>query len=172
MRHGSPSRGVGGPTLLAMTVLLRAAVPSTARARRPREGLRFMAVGASSTALTVVVFNLLVHLGDHPLLADRPVTAYVVGMVVGTAYSFTANRTWVFATPAGTPWLRDLVAFAGVNLAATTIPVLCLAASRYGLDLRSVAADNVAANLVGLLAATWFRYWAYRTLVFARPATV
>lgn len=137
------------------------------------EGFRFAVVGVLSTAVTIVVFNLLVHTGDVPLLSERPIEAYLVAMAVGTVVSFAGNRWWVFDAGDSPDLLGELARFVIVNVAATALPSLCLAISRYVLDLRSVEADNIAANVVGLLLATLFRYWAYKLLVFReRPPSL
>jgi putative flippase GtrA len=49
------------------------------------------------------------------------------------------------------------------------IALACLATSRYVLGFSGPLADNVAANVVGLLLGTLFRFWSYRKWVF--PAT-
>ena len=143
--------------------------------RRLPEGLRFAVIGMLSTAVTIAAFNLLVHTGNPPLLLEHPIEAYVVAMAVGTTLSFTGNRYWVFGAGDSDTWVSEFVRFALVNVAATALPSLCLAVSRYVLDLRSVMADNISANLVGLLLATIARYWAYKMIVFGdafRPRRV
>ncbi|UYM04494.1 GtrA family protein [Solicola gregarius] len=134
--------------------------------RRLPEGLRFAVIGLLSTGITIAVFNLLVHTGEQPVLLERPIEAYVIAMAVGTIISFAGNRWWVFDAGDSPYWFGEFVRFALVNVAATALPSLCLATSRYVLDLQSVMADNISANLVGLLLATIARYWAYKILVF------
>ena len=48
----------------------------------------------------------------------------------------------------------------------------CLGFSHYVLGLTSKLADNISANGVGLVLATLFRFWGYKTLVFvaSKPA--
>ena len=140
--------------------------------RRLPEGLRFAIIGMLSTGVTIAVFNLLVHTGDRPLLLDHPIEAYVIGMAVGTVVSFTGNRYWVFEAGDSDAWLSEFVRFALVNVAATALPSLCLAVSRYVLGQESVLADNISANVVGLLLATIARYWAYKLLVFGSAPRV
>lgn len=134
--------------------------------RRLPEGLRFAVIGMLSTGVTIAAFNLLVHTGNPPLLLEHPIEAYVIAMAVGTVLSFTGNRYWVFGAGDSDTWVSEFIRFALVNVAATALPSLCLAVSRYVFDLRSVLADNISANLVGLLLATIARYWAYKLLVF------
>ena len=65
--------------------------------------------------------------------------------------------------------------FVLVNLGGMLIALGCLAFSRYTLGLTSQFADNVSANVVGLILGTAFRYVMYRYVVFSpgsleRPA--
>ena len=60
--------------------------------------------------------------------------------------------------------------FVLVNIAGMLIALACLWFSRYVLDLRSQVADNISANVVGLVLGTAFRYIMYRYVVFSPPA--
>lgn len=138
---------------------------------RLSEGARFAVIGVLSMAITVVVFNLLTHVGVEPLLARHPIEAYLVGMIAGTVVSFVGNRWWVFGAGDSPDWARELVVFVAINIVGTVIPSVCLAVSRYALDLQSVLSDNIAANVVGLLLATVFRFWAYKNIAFGTAPT-
>lgn len=48
-------------------------------------------------------------------------------------------------------------------------PLLCLAVSRHLLDLDSALADNVAANVVGLVLGAGARFFLFRRFVFLSP---
>ena len=49
----------------------------------------------------------------------------------------------------------------------TAIATTCLAISHYALGFTSALADNISANVIGLVLGTMFRFWAYRTYVFS-----
>ena len=49
------------------------------------------------------------------------------------------------------------------------IALTCLAVSHYLLDFTSRLSDNIAANVVGLVLGTTFRFWSYRRWVFQLP---
>jgi putative flippase GtrA len=66
--------------------------------------------------------------------------------------------------------LKEAVVFGLVNVGGLAIASLCLFVSHYVLGHTSQLADNIAANGVGLVLGTAFRYVAYRWFVFA-PAT-
>ena len=57
-----------------------------------------------------------------------------------------------------------------MNGAAMGIALLCLGVSHYVLGFTSPLADNIAANVVGLVLGTAFRFYAYRTWVFTEIA--
>jgi len=133
--------------------------------------MKFLSTGGVATLVTVGLFNLLVHAGNEPVMASQPLPAYVIAIAVGTAVSYVGNRWWAFAHRSSRGLVRDLPTFLAVNIAALAIPTVCLAVSRYGLGASSAAADNISANVVGLVLATAFRYQAYRSWVFTDPVS-
>ena len=134
-----------------------------------RELVKFGAVGAVCFVVDVGLFNLL-SFGDAGPLSDRPITAKVVSASVATLVAWAGNRWWTFRHRRHPGLLRELVLFAVMNGAGTLIAVLCLGVSHYLLGLRSPLADNVAANGVGTVLGTAFRFVAYRLWVFRGTA--
>lgn len=141
------------------------AQPFTPRRRMANELIRFLGVGSAATILTVVLFNVFVHIGRAPL-AEAPATAYAIAFVIGTGFAFAGNRLWAFRHRRSSNPVRDFTAFAFLNAIGLTIPVMMLLLSRHVLRLDSFWADNIAANVVGLVLATSFRFWSYRRWVF------
>ena len=140
--------------------------------RLATEAAKFLAVGGVATAVALVLFNLLVHgfFGSVPgPMHDMPLTAYILANCVGMVVSYRGSRSWAFRhrEPVGAAGGR--VSFFVINSVTMGIPVLCLAASRYLLDLDSPLADNIAANVVGLALGTAARFWAFRRFVFLHP---
>ncbi len=138
-------------------------------AARTAQVLRFLSTGGVATAVTVVTFNLLVHIGARPALGSRPVLGYLLAVAAGTVVSYVGNRWWAFRSHRSVGMARQLPAFLLINAIALGLPTLCLAVSRYALHADSALADNVSANVVGLVLATAFRYWGYAVWVFASP---
>jgi putative flippase GtrA len=130
-------------------------------------GIKFIVVGGLATVTTIGVFNLLVHVGSPPILRSEPIPAYGIALVVGLAVNYAGNRFWVFEPAPGRPLRQELLAFLAVNAVAFAIPALCLAVSRHLMGLDSALADNVSANVIGLILATASRWWLYRNFVFA-----
>jgi putative flippase GtrA len=77
------------------------------------------------------------------------------------------NRYWTFSDRRSSSLGRELAGFAVVNVGGMVIAVGCLCFSDYVLGLTSPLADNISANVVGLVLGTAFRYLAYRRFVFS-----
>nr|KEP24189.1 polysaccharide synthesis protein GtrA [Georgenia sp. SUBG003] len=129
------------------------------------EMVRFCAVGGTAYVVDVGLFNLL-RFGPGELLGDKPLTAKVVSVTVSVLVAWLGNRYWTFAGTRRESRGRELALFGLVNLGGMAIAVGCLAVSHYVLGFTSPLADNVAANGVGLVLGTAFRYVCYRYLVF------
>jgi putative flippase GtrA len=144
---------------------VRAAV-SARVAGRLRELASFGLVGGIAFVVDVGLYNLL----RVTLLDDKPIGAKVISVIVATAVAWLGNRYLTFRADRGRAVLREAVVFGLVNVGGLAISALCLFVSHYVLGHTSQLADNIAANGVGLVLGTAFRYVAYRWFVFA-PAT-
>ncbi len=133
--------------------------------RRVAELARFGSVGAVAFVVDVGLFNLL-RFGPGELLGEKPLTAKVVAVAVATLVAWVGNRYWTFAGQRTATPVRELIAFGIVNVVGMTVAVACLAVSHYVLGLTSPLADNISANVVGLLLGTALRYVSYKTIVF------
>ncbi len=133
------------------------------------EVLKFGAVGGVAFVVDVGLMNLL-RFGPGEVLGHKPLTAKAVSVVVATLVSWLGNRYWAFAGKRREERGRELVWFLLVNAGGMLIAVGTLGLSHYVLGLTSPLADNIAANGVGLVLGTAFRYFCYRYLVFTgRP---
>ncbi|GAA4421678.1 hypothetical protein GCM10023169_14780 [Georgenia halophila] len=129
------------------------------------EVARFCTVGGMAFVVDVGLFNL-VRFGPGELLGEWPLVAKVLSVSVSVLVAWLGNRRWTFARTRRRERRRELALFVGVNLGGMAIAVGCLAVSHYVLGLTSPLADNIAANGVGLVLGTAFRYVCYRYLVF------
>lgn len=127
---------------------------------------KFGTVGALSFVVDVVVFNLVL------LWLDKPLTAKILSTLVAATNAFLLNRAWSFKHRRRTSISREYGIFFVLNAVGLAIALLCLAVSHYVLGFDSPLADNVAANGVGLVLGTAFRFWSYRRFVWAAPAAV
>lgn len=134
---------------------------------------RFLTVGALSTLVALVLFNLLVHGFDTGFapLNDRPQLAYLLANLVGMAVSFRGTTRWAFEHREARHADGGVVAFVLVNLVTLLIPMGCLWLSRNLLGLDDPVSDNLSANVVGLLLASAARFAIFHQLVFPHPGT-
>ena len=133
-----------------------------------QEIAKFGVVGMMALVVDVGLFNLLRFAGPdgEGLLFDKPLTAKVISTVLATTFSYFANRHWTFAERKRSGFMREYVLFFVINGIAMIFPLGMLWFSHYALGLTSPLADNISANVIGLILGTVFRFWAYRTFVF------
>ncbi len=135
------------------------------------EALKFGVVGGIGFIIDVAVFNLLRYAGDPGLLEHKPLTAKGISVAVATVFTYVGNRHWTWRDRARTGARREVTLFFVLNGVGMLIAVACLAVSHYLLGLHSPLADNLSANVVGLVLGMLFRFWSYRTFVF-KPAVM
>lgn len=126
---------------------------------------KFGVVGSVSLLVDLAVFNLVLNALPH-----KPLTAKVISTVVSATNAFVLNRHWSFRHRERTTLRREYAVFAALNVVGLGIALSCLAVSHYALGFESRLADNIAANGVGLVLGTAFRFWSYRRFVWAAPA--
>jgi putative flippase GtrA len=125
-----------------------------------RELLKFGMVGGVAFLVDVGLFNLLLH------QTDKPLTSKTISTVVATTVAYIGNRVWTFRRRARSGVGREYTLFFLLNGVGLAIALGCLATSHYLLGFTSRLADNIAANVVGLVLGTTFRFWSYRRFVF------
>ncbi len=131
-----------------------------------REIAKFGVVGMSAFVIDVGLFNLLMFAGGEGPLNDKPLTAKVISVVAATTFAYFGNRFWTFRHRGRTHMGREYILFFALNGVAMLIALSCLWFSHYALGLDSALADNISANIVGLVLGTLFRFWSYRKWVF------
>jgi putative flippase GtrA len=127
---------------------------------------KFGTVGFLSFLVDLAIFNALLA------VMDKPLTAKVISTVIAATNAFFLNRHWSFRHRERTTVRREYALFFVLNAVGLGIALLSLAISHYVLGFESVLADNIAANGVGLVLGTTFRFWSYRRFVWAAPAEV
>ena len=156
---------------------IRLGVGSSDRVRRLlTQGLSFLAVGGIGFLVDVGVFNLL----RATLLAPEHVAggalwAKTISVGLAIVVNWIGNRAITFRRERRSgdrrAVAREGVEFLVASLLGSAISLICLAVSHYGLGLRSAAADNISANVVGLGLGTVLRFALYRLWVFRSPVT-
>ena len=137
------------------------------RPTRSREVLTFLAVGGLGYVVDVAVFNLLLS-GPAPLLRE-PKLAKVTSVAAAMVVTYLGNRYLTWPTT-GHRRSHEVALFMFFNFVGMAISVVVLAISHDLLGLTSRLADNISANVIGLLLGTAFRYWSYRRFVFGARA--
>jgi putative flippase GtrA len=141
-------------------------LPAAAR-RLGSELAKFGTVGAMAFIIDVGLFNIL----RAGVLADHPLTAKTISVILATAFAFVANRHWTYRDRARTGYGRETALFFATNAAALLISWACLFTTHYLLGLDSQLADNISGNVIAVGLGTLFRFWVYRTWVFPEEAT-
>jgi putative flippase GtrA len=125
-----------------------------------RELMKFGVVGGVAFLVDVSLFNLVLH------ATDKPLTSKTISVVVATTVAYAGNRLWTFRSRSKSGVRREYILFFLLNGVGLAIALSCLAISHYVLGFTSRVADNIAANVVGLVLGTIFRFWSYRRFVF------
>jgi putative flippase GtrA len=125
-----------------------------------RELMKFGVVGVVAFITDITLFNLFLH------LSDKPLTSKTLSTVVATTVAYIGNRFWTFRHRGRSGVRREYALFFLLNFVGLAIALGCLAISHYLLGFTSRLADNIAANVIGLVLGTTFRFWSYRRFVF------
>jgi putative flippase GtrA len=129
------------------------------------EALKFGLVGGINTVINYAVFNALAL----TVFVDGQLKATVVATIVATITSYLMNRHWTYRDRPKSAMQREYALFFLFNGAGLLIELGVLAAAKYGLGVTGLLALNIA-KTGGVVLATLFRFWSYRTFVF-QPAT-
>ena len=128
---------------------------------------KFGVVGLGGLLVDVGSFNLLRYAGGEGPLHDYPLTAKLVSAALATVASWLGHRYWTFKHSRRSAVHHEFLLFVVMCTLGTAIATTCLAISHYALGFTSPLADNISANVIGLVLGTMFRFWAYRTYVFS-----
>lgn len=134
---------------------------------------KFGVVGLLGFVVDVGGFNLLRYAGpggEGPL-HHYVLTAKVVSSAASIVASWLGHRYWTYSHARRPEVHHEFFWFLTFSIIGTGLATGCLWFSHYVLDLRSVLADNISANGIGLVIATAFRWWSYRTFVFSGTPT-
>lgn len=142
------------------------APPPRGRGRLLRELAAFGVVGLVALVVDLAAFNLARQVFDL-----GPLTAKTTSVVLATTVAFAGNRQWTFRDRSRGGVLRQYALFGVLNGVGLLIALACLGISYYLLGLRGPLAENVAANGVGLVLGTAFRFWSYRRWVFGAQSS-
>ncbi len=127
---------------------------------------KFGVIGLVAYVIDLLVFNLLRFAGGEGPLYDKPLTAKVVSVLAATTFAYFGNRHWTFKDRSRSSFRRQYALFFVFNAVGMMISLSCLWVSHYLLGFESALADNISANVIGLVLGTIFRFWGYHNWVF------
>ena len=142
------------PSAISLTERLRRLAP---------EAIAFGVIGAGNTLLYMAITWVALPIGA--------VKASVIATIVTTTLAYLANRYWTYRHHTRTALRREYTLFFGFNLVGMVIQSGTIAIGKYGFGLTEQNDElrSSASPLVGIVIATVFRFWAYRTFVFLKP---
>ncbi|MFF0494567.1 GtrA family protein [Nocardia sp. NPDC004068] len=135
-----------------------------------QELLKFAVVGA----ITWFVDTGTVYALKLTVLQDKPLTARALGVLIATIVSYVLNREWSFRARGGRQRHHEAALFFAVSALAIVVTVVPQAVSLYVFDIRvphvsaptQAVANFVSGQILGVLLAMGFRFWALRRFVF------
>jgi len=137
---------------------------------RYQELMKFAVVGAITWFIdTGVVYSL-----KLTVLQDKPLTARLLGVLIATIASYVLNREWSFSTRGGRARAHEAALFFGVSALAVVVTLIPEAIALYVFDIRvphvgattQALSNFITGQILGVLLAMAFRYWALRRYVF------
>ena len=131
-----------------------------------RELGKFGVIGLAAYVIDLTIFNLLRFAGGEGPLYDKPLTAKVFSVLAATTFAYFGNRHWTFKDRTRSSFRREYTLFFVFNAVGMIISLSCLWVSHYLLGFDSALADNISANIIGLVLGTIFRFWGYHNWVF------
>ncbi|MEU4838995.1 GtrA family protein [Nocardia testacea] len=155
---------------LVRTALDRVPEPYRSQLLRNRELLKFAVVGA----ITWFIDTGIVYALKFTVLSDKPLTARAIGVLFATIVSYVLSREWSFRTRGGRQRRHEAALFFGISALGIGVTLVPQAVSLYVLGIRvpevspavQAAANFVSGQILGVLLAMAFRFWAFRRFVF------
>ncbi|WP_328391880.1 GtrA family protein [Nocardia sp. NBC_00416] len=140
-----------------------------------RELLKFAVVGA----ITWFIDTGIVYALKFTVLSDKPLTARAIGVLFATIVSYILSREWSFRTRGGRQRPHEAALFFGISAIGIGVTLVPQAISLYLLGIRvpevspatQAMANFISGQIVGVLLAMGFRFWAYRRFVFPSDLT-
>ncbi|RFA08418.1 hypothetical protein B7R54_03660 [Subtercola boreus] len=129
--------------------------------------VKFGVVGFAGFLIDVGIFNLLFlgAFGTGHFFATA-IGAKLVSTSVAIVFNWIGNRYWTFRENRRKNVGLELVEYALVSIGGLVIAEACIWFTHHILGLTSVLATNIAANVVGLVLGTAFRFVLYRYWVY------
>jgi putative flippase GtrA len=125
-----------------------------------REAAKFGAVGGAGLLVNLVVFNVVRHLTDLPV-----VRASVIATVVAIVFNYIGFRYFTYRDRDKSGRTKELTLFLLFSVVGLVIENGILYTATYAFGWDSPLQSNIF-KFVGIGIATLFRFWSYRSWVF------
>ena len=162
-----------GASKMSTTIVVEAIARVTAwglQGELAKQLVGFIGVGAIGFLVDVGVFNLLRQTllsPDH--VHGGAILAKVVSVALAITVNWLGNRYWTFRDARRADVAREALEFVVASSTGGAVALLTLGVSHYLLGLHTALADNVAANVIGLMLGSAVRFVGYRHWVFGKP---
>ncbi|MFD1720875.1 GtrA family protein [Amnibacterium endophyticum] len=124
---------------------------------------KFALVGGVGFVVDVTTFTLL---RLSPPFEGSPLKAKIISTVLAIVANWIGNRYWTFGPHRSTRGFMEAVEFGVVSVLGMLVALACLAVSHYVLGFRTILADNISGNVVGLVLGSALRFLLYRHWVY------
>ncbi|MEU4982792.1 GtrA family protein [Streptomyces sp. NPDC021969] len=133
--------------------------------RLVREAVKFGAVGGAGVLVNLLVFNLVRHMTDLPV-----VRASIIATIVANIFNYLGFRYFTYRDRDKSGRTRELTLFLLLSAVGLVIENGVLYTATYGFGWDSPLQSNIF-KFLGIGIGTLFRFWSYRSWVFrALPA--
>ncbi|MBQ0829557.1 GtrA family protein [Streptomyces tagetis] len=153
MEHGSP----GSPTAPSPAP---SGVPRGRIGRLVAEVAKFGAVGGVGVLVNLLVFNLVRHVSDLPV-----VRASVIATIVAIVFNYLGFRYFTYRDREKGHRTREMSLFLLFSVVGLVIENGVLYTATYGFGWDTPLQSNIF-KFLGIGLGTLFRFWSYRTWVF------
>jgi putative flippase GtrA len=129
--------------------------------------LKFGVVGILGMILDVGIFNLLlVGTFGTGHFYSTAIGAKLISTTIAIVFNWIGNRYWTFRENRRSRVWLELIEYAIVSVGGLAIAEACIWFTHHVLGQTSLLATNIAANVVGLVLGTAFRFVLYRYWVY------
>lgn len=132
-----------------------------------RYAVKFGVVGLVGMGIDVGLFNALrLAAPSLPHAVAEPIAASIISVSAAILFNWLGNRYWTFRLERRRNAAAEFLEYLAVSLLGMLVALACLALSHYLLGFRSLLADNIAKNGIGLVLGTLvrfalMRYWVW-----------
>ncbi|MDR2748678.1 MAG: GtrA family protein [Bifidobacteriaceae bacterium] len=130
--------------------------------------MKFGTVGAICFLVDVGINNLLMFAPGVNFLSGSPLTAKVISTTISTLLSWVLNRNWAFKKHKTNSKRKELFWYIIINLIGMVIALICAGFTVYILHKTDYVSYNIATNIIGNGLATFWRFFAYKLILYKK----